>query len=59
MVTGTTGFEVFPEEDIFSEADEAAVYDHIEVDYLEKLRVQRERVSHILLLDGKTGAVLP
>lgn len=40
--TGATGFNIFDEDDSYSEpAEEECDYDHIEVDYIGKLRVQR------------------
>ena len=57
--TGATGFNFFDEEDSYSEpAEDECDYEHIEVDYIGKLRVQRERVVFWLCIDGEIGKVL-
>ena len=42
--TRVTNFDVFPEDDTYSEVEEDNTYESIEIDYAEKLRTQRERV---------------
>ena len=56
--TGGTGFHFFDEDSYSEPAEEECDYDHIEVDYIGKLRVQRERVVYFLCVDGKIGKML-
>ena len=53
--TGFTGFDVFEDNDSYEDVNEDDyAYDHIEIDYVEKLRTQRERVNYTNIIDGKT-----